>query len=209
MEAPFDCPDEVINELGRSLMAKPSLSGEASLREPASPSSVDSDVSSWTPDILKMLENLLLNSNNYKENQRKHIFLLSYQLNFFKLPLILLSALNSVFSIGLSAFIEQETVSVLNCLISLLITVIGSVELYLAIQKKLEMRLQSFHHFESLCNKIAATLRLDASNRTGTGPAFLQEILNEYKAGLDAVLLNKTPWADFLIEGSMKVPRAV
>jgi hypothetical protein len=97
----------------------------------------------------------------------------------------------------------------LNCLISLLITVIGSVELYLAIQKKLEMRLQSFHHFESLCNKIATTLRLDASNRTGTGPAFLQEILNEYKAGLDAVLLNKTPWADFLIEGSMKVPRAV
>lgn len=197
MEAPFDCPDEVINELGRSL------------REPASPSSVDSDESSWTPDILKMLENLLLNSNNYKENQRKHIFLLSYQLNFFKLPLILLSALNSVFSIGLSAFIEQETVSVLNCLISLLITVIGSVELYLAIQKKLEMRLQSFHHFESLCNKIAATLRLDASNRTGTGPAFLQEILNEYKAGLDTVLLNKTPWADFLIEGSMKVPRAI
>ena len=207
MEAPFDCPDEVINELGRSLMAK--VEGSALLREPASPSSVDSDVSSWTPDILKMLENLLLNSNNYKENQRKHIFMLSYQLNFFKLPLILLSALNSVFSIGLSAFIEQETVSVLNCLISLLITVIGSVELYLAIQKKLEMRLQSFHHFESLCNKIAATLRLDASNRTGTGPAFLQEILNEYKAGLDAVLLNKTPWADFLIEGSMKVPRAV
>jgi hypothetical protein len=197
MESPFDCPDEVINELGRSIA------------QPASPSSVDSDVSSWTPDIVRMLENLLLNSNNYKENQRKHIFLLSYQLNFFKLPLILLSALNSVFSIGLSAFIQQETVSVLNCLISLLITVIGSVELYLAIQKKLEMRLQSFHHFESLCNKIAATLRLDASNRTGTGPAFLQEILNEYKAGLDAVLLNKTPWADFLIEGSMKVPRAV
>jgi len=200
MDAPFDAPDEVLNALGRSLA--PDL-------QPTSPSSVDSDVSSWTLDIVKMLENLLLNSNNYKENQRKHIFLLSYQLNFFKLPLILLSAINSVFSIGLSAFIKQETVSVLNCLISLLITVIGSVELYLAIQKKLEIRLQSFHHFESLCNKIAATLRLDASNRTGTGPAFLQEILNEYKAGLDAVLLNKTPWADFLIEESMKVPRAV
>jgi hypothetical protein len=197
MESPFECPDEVINELGRSIA------------QPSSPSSVDSDVSSWTPDIVRMLENLLLNSNNYKENQRKHIFMLSYQLNFFKLPLIICSALNSVFSIGLSAFIEQQTVSILNCLISLLVTVIGSVELYLAIQKKLETRLQSFHHFESLCNKIAATLRLDASNRTGTGPAFLQEILNEYKAGLDAVLLNKTPWADFLIENSQKVPRAV
>jgi hypothetical protein len=205
MDAPFDCPDEVLNALGRSLEA----SDSRSLREPPSPSTLDSDAGSWTVDILRMLENLLLNSNNYKEQQRKHVFMLSYQLNFFKLPLIILSALNSVFSIGLSAFIEQQTVSVLNCLISLMITVIGSVELYLAIQKKLETRLQSFHHFESLCNKIAATLRLDAVNRTGTGPAFLQEILNEYKAGLDAVLLNKTPWADFLIEGSMKVPRAV
>jgi hypothetical protein len=156
-----------------------------------------------------MLENLLLNSNNFKENQRKHVFLLSWQLNFFKLPLIILSALNSVFSIGLNAFIEQQTVSVLNCLISLLITVIGSVELYLAIQKKLETRLQSFHHFETLCNKIAATLRLDAGNRAGTGPAFLQEVLNDYKAGLDAVLLNKTPWADFLLEGAQKVPRVI
>jgi hypothetical protein len=197
MDAPFDCPEEVLNALGRSL------------REPPSPSTLDSDVSSWTPDILKMLENLLLNANNFKESQRKHIFLLSYQLNFFKLPLIILSALNSVFSIGLSEFLQQQTVSVLNCLISLLITVIGSVELYLAIQKKLEIRVQSYHQFESLCCKIAATLRLDAVNRSGTGPAFLQEILNEYKAALDAVLLNKTPWDDFLIEGAMKVPRAV
>lgn len=196
MDAPFDCPEEVINALGRSL-------------QPPSPSTLDSDACSWTPDIVKMLENLLLNSNNFKENQRKHVFLLSWQLNFFKLPLIILSALNSVFSIGLNAFIEQQTVSVLNCLISLLITVIGSVELYLAIQKKLETRLQSFHHFETLCNKIAATLRLDAGNRAGTGPAFLQEVLNDYKAGLDAVLLNKTPWADFLLEGAQKVPRVI
>ena len=197
MDAPFDCPHEVINELGRSLAL-----------EPSSPSSL-STCESWTADIVRMLENLLLNSNNYKEAQRKHVFLLSYQLNFFKLPLIILSALNSVFSIGLSEFLQQQTVSVLNCLISLLITVIGSVELFLSIQKKLEIRLQSYHHFESLCNKIAATLRLDAGNRSGTGPAFLQEVLNDYKAGLDAVLLNKTPWDDFLIEGAIKVPRAV
>lgn len=192
MEAPF-----TYNELTRSI------------EQPPSPSTLDSDADSWTADIVKMLECLLLNSNNYKENQRKHIFLLTYQLNFFKLPLIVLSALNSVFSIGLNAFIEQQTVSVLNCLISLLITVIGSVELFLGISKKLEMRLASYHHFENLCTKIASTLRLDAKNRAGTGPSFLQEVLNEYKAGLDAVLLNKTPWADFLIEGSQKVPRAV
>ena len=187
MDAPFDCPEEVLNALGRSL------------REPPSPSTLDSDAGSWTADIEKCLEDLLLNCQRHAEAQRRHVFYIQYRLQIFQLPVIILSSINSVLSVGLSAYLAQNTTSVINCLISLIIACLGSVQLFLGLTKKLEIRLQSYNTFKQLAIKIASTTKLEAKNRVGTGPAFLADVLAEYKAGIDNALLHRKPFDDVFL----------
>ena len=61
-------------------------------------------------------------------------------LKYFKIPVIILSSINSVIAIGLSTFIIQTLVSVITCIISLISAMLGSIELYLGIQKTMETR---------------------------------------------------------------------
>ena len=60
-------------------------------------------------------------------------------LTYFKIPIIILSSCNSVLSVGGTSFnINQTIVSGTVCLVSLVCGIIGSIELYLSIQKHME-----------------------------------------------------------------------
>ncbi len=88
-------------------------------------------VASWSGDIEKVLKDLLENVDELQKVHHGQVLKLEGQLVLFRVPLILLSALNSVFSVGLSTYIEQQTVSTINCLISLACACISSLELFL------------------------------------------------------------------------------
>lgn len=93
---------------------------------------------SSTTDIETILENIRLNSVIYSKIHRKEYFFLKNQLKYFRIPIIVLSGLNSVFSVGLQPFLNQGLISVLNCVLALTCCLIGSVELYLKINEQME-----------------------------------------------------------------------
>ena len=98
----------------------------------------DQTVESWSTDIETILSNLLENVNELQREHKAKYIALQSQLIYFRVPLIILSSVNSVFSVGLSAYVEQQAVSTINCLISLTCACISSVELFLNIHKNMD-----------------------------------------------------------------------
>jgi len=137
-------------------------------------------VESWSTDIEDVLEDVRSNAEALAKHHKDSYIALQDQLVYFRVPLIVISALNSVFSVGLSAYLVQSTVSTINCLMSLICACISSVELFLQIQKKLELELTSYHGYYLLGSKISACVKLKRVHREIEGLVFLNNIVNDY-----------------------------
>ena len=151
--------------------------------------SSDSTAETWTEDINLVLKNLLANVDVLQKRHKQNYLLYENRLAFFRIPLICLSALNSVFSVGLNAYLEQTTVSTMNCLISLGCAVISAVELFLGIHGKMESELASYHGYKLLGNKISSTLKLEPQHREIEGIKFLTSIMSEYNKLFESSLV--------------------
>jgi len=162
--------------------------------------SSDSTAETWTDDINLVLKNLLANVDSLQKRHKQNYLLYENRLAFFRIPLICLSAINSVFSVGLSAYLEQTTVSTMNCLISLGCAVISAVELFLGIHKKMESELASYHGYKLLGNKISSTLKLEPQHREIEGIKFLTLIMSEYNKLFESSLVLTENLDDKLIE---------
>ena len=92
----------------------------------------------WTDDIELLLNKIRINSKELSEQNRKMYLSLKGKIKWFRIPVLVLSAVNSVFSVGLNSFVNQHTVSVTNCLISLICGIIVSIELFLQIQTRMD-----------------------------------------------------------------------
>jgi hypothetical protein len=140
-----------------------------------------STLASWTDDINRILQSLQENSDQYQKYHKEKYVKNKRRLVVFRIPLIVLSSINSVLSVGLSVYVPQETTSLVNCLLSLFCATISAVELFLGINKKMEQSLMSYHGYKLLGIKIASQLRLEVANRTEDGHEFLTEIMTEYR----------------------------
>ena len=147
----------------------------------------------WSQDQELILRRISYNSGLMSNHHRTEYYTLVGQLKWFRIPIIIISSINSVFSVGLNAYITQEIVSVLTCLLSLIVSIIGSVELYLGLQKKSDNELISYRSFYTLALRINTTLDLSIENRTSEGESFLQEILSEYRALFESSNPNGIP----------------
>jgi hypothetical protein len=114
-----------------------------------------------------------------EEHKLKYIYLKGL-LRYFRLPIILLSGINSVISVGLQPYIEQSYISVINCIISLGCGIIGSIELFLGIQKRLETDLISSREYYLLSVDIFKTLTLNRENRPIPAKDYLEKSYNTY-----------------------------
>jgi hypothetical protein len=141
----------------------------------------DETLDGWSRDIETILDNLLDNVNKLQEQHRQRYLQSQSLLIFFRIPLIILSSLNSVFSVGLTNYMEQNTVSTINCLISLICACISSVELFLNIHKTMEASLQSYHGYKLLGIKISSCRKLNREHRDKNSIGFLNECISEYK----------------------------
>jgi hypothetical protein len=101
-------------------------------------------------------------------------------LKYFKLPLIILSSITSIASVGLSGYLEQNSVSLITCLLSLTSAILASIELYLGIQKNMEQELIASKNFQLLGYSIYKVLCLKVEHRIEKGRIFLDETYNEY-----------------------------
>jgi hypothetical protein len=141
----------------------------------------DSTVASWTEDINGIMLSLQDNADQLQKMHKEKYLHYKGRLIVFRIPLIILSTVNSVFSVGLSLYASQETTSTVNCFLSLLCAIISAVELFLGIHKKMEQSLVSYHGYKLLSIRIAAQRRLTPENRQEDGHVFLTSVLNEYR----------------------------
>jgi hypothetical protein len=134
----------------------------------------------WTDDIELVLNKIRINSLKLSEYHRRNYLNLKNKIKYFRVPVLCLSSINSVFSVGLNAFVAQSTVSVLNCLISLVCGIIVSVELFLQVQSRMDSSNSHSKDFYILTVDIFKTLSLDRSNRKCEAHTYMEEKYAEY-----------------------------
>ena len=81
----------------------------------------------WSEDIEDLCSQIQYNATIMSNLHREKYLELSHQQIYFKLPIIILSSFNSIFSVGLVTYMSQEIVSTTNCLLSLTCGIISSI----------------------------------------------------------------------------------
>jgi hypothetical protein len=141
---------------------------------------LEANEDSWTPDIELVLGQINQNADYLQEEHRRMYHNLKTQLYYYRIPVILLSSINSVFSVGLTTYLSQPTTSGINSIISLSCACISAIELFVGVDKALESSLASYHGYKLLTMKISTCLKLQKANREIHGTLFLKDVLNDY-----------------------------
>ena len=147
----------------------------------------------WSRDQEDILRRVAYNSALMSAHHKNEYYRLTAQLKWFRIPCIIISSFNAVFSVGLNNYIDQAIVSTITCLLSLIVSCIGSVELYLALQRKSDSELISYRSFYTLALKINTTLDLEVENRNQEGEPFLQAIISDYQSCFESSNPNGIP----------------
>jgi hypothetical protein len=137
-------------------------------------------MTSWTDDIDGVLNNIRINCVILNKLHKQRYFELKSTLKYYRLPVIILNGANSIFAVGLQPYIPQGTISLTNSLIALTCGIIGSIELYFGIQKRLENDLISQRDYYLLSVDIFKTLSLNRENRPVPAKDFLEKSYNTY-----------------------------
>jgi hypothetical protein len=132
-------------------------------------------------DIESLLEKIRLNCVVMNKHHKKRFLYLKSILRYFRIPIIILSGLNSVMSVGLQPYVEQGLISASTCMVSLLCGIIGSVELYLSIQQQMETELLTSKEYYLLGIDIYKVLSLSVENRNLDLKAYLEETFSNYQ----------------------------
>jgi len=134
----------------------------------------------WSPDVEGTLENIRINSLTFYQHHRERYYYYKSYLKYFKLPLIVLSSITSIASVGLTHYLPQRDISLMTCLLSLSSAIIASVEMYLGIEKSMGQEQDASRAFQLLAYDIFRTLSLTPEHRGVNGKRFLDDKYNEY-----------------------------
>jgi hypothetical protein len=104
----------------------------------------------------------------------------------FNIPILIVSAINSLTAVALNAFIAQEYVSVLNAVLSAGTGVLGSIQLYLKLNEKMTKATRASVAFKRISLKISRELALARDVRTSEGPAFVQDCFSDFNQTLES-----------------------
>jgi hypothetical protein len=144
-------------------------------------------VEGWSDDVELVCRNIEHNAIELSRLHKRHYLRLSHQQIYYRIPIIVLSSLNSIFSVGLSAYVAQPIVSTTNCIMSLICGIISSVELYFQLTKRIETELISYREYYLLSTRINSCLKLERDHRRETsGTDFLTEVQNKYNTLFEA-----------------------
>jgi hypothetical protein len=139
-------------------------------------------MSDWSDNVDNILNAIRVNSVTMCNAHKNRYILLKGYLRYFKIPIIILSSCNSVLSVGGTSFhINQTIISGVVCMLSLICGIIGSIELYLSLQKQMENDHDASKSFYLLSITIFQILSLEKENRHVDSKTFLDSCINEYK----------------------------
>jgi len=160
----------------------------------------------WNDDIEKVLNNIRVNALYLSNKHKARYFSLSNSIKWYRLPVIILSGANSIVSVGLQEYISQSILSLTVSLISLLCSIIGSIELYLKKNARMEADLISYTQLYLLSVEIYKTLTLLRENRPIPAREYLQKIFNEYTKLIESSNPLETAITDKLLPIDMDKP---
>tara|TARA_R110002126_G_scaffold284202_1_gene433801 strand:- start:683 stop:1276 length:594 start_codon:yes stop_codon:yes gene_type:complete len=157
----------------------------------------------WSHDIETILNDVRENSVYLSQHHKKRYFYYKQVSTYFRIPTIILSSVASVASVGLTAYVKQENISGIVCLMSLSIGIINSIELYLRIQDNLENELETSKKYYNLSIDLHKILNLSESNREGDPRKVLDTYYKRYVELVEESNLLSTTYPDKL----SKVPK--
>lgn len=135
----------------------------------------------WTKRIEKVLDMVRVNCSNLSDYHNYKYQNYKTRLLYFRVPLIVFSAINAFAAVGLQPYMKQTGISTMNSTISLICGVITSIELFLNIQKKMESELSSHKDYYILSVQIFKVISMDRSQRKIDGRTFLDAKFAEYE----------------------------
>ena len=153
----------------------------------------------WTIDYENLLESVRLNSVHMSRTHKRLYFRYKHMSNMFRVPTIVLSAIASVSSVGLQNYMTQENISGMTCLISLIIGVMNSVELYLKLQEAIELELEKSKKWYQLASNIYKVLALDRCHREQDPADVLNRFYSAYMILFEESSLSGVNYSDRLL----------
>jgi hypothetical protein len=151
-------------------------------------------------DIDLLLDKLRNNCGILSNYHRKRYIGLKSRLKYYRIPIIVLSSLNSAFSVCLKGFMSQTYISLLNMFISLTVGIIGSIEMFYNYTKQIEQENAGARDFYILGCDIFKYLSLDRSHRVTEESIFLSESYTRYIKLIESSQLLKKRIDDRLTE---------
>lgn len=137
-------------------------------------------MTTWSDDIDAILNNIRINCVILTKLHKQRYFELKSTLKYYRLPVIILNGANSIIAVGLQPYATQGAISLATSLIALTCGIIGSIELYFGIQKRLENDMISQRDYYLLSVDIFKTLSLSRENRPIPAKDFLEKSYNTY-----------------------------
>jgi hypothetical protein len=134
----------------------------------------------WSDGIEYVLSEISKNASLMSEYHKKRYYYFKGHLKYFRIPTIVFSAMNSVFSVGLQPYCPQSIISLICCFISLVCGIISSVELFLSVQATMETELISSKDFYLLSIDIFKILSLERANRMVNANSYLDDKYQTY-----------------------------
>jgi uncharacterized membrane protein len=158
-------------------------------------------MSNWenSSDIESILDKIRINSINLNKSHMKNYFYYKKLGKWFQIPTIILSSFNSVFSVGFT-YTSQENISSVSALISLIVSIINSVQLYLKIIENMEQEQEISKKYYTLSSDIYKILQLNKDHRPENANEILDDYYNQYIELLNkSNLLNNNSYSDKLL----------
>ena len=155
----------------------------------------------WNENIEQLLERIRANSIALSDKHRKVFYEYKGYSKYFDIPIIVVSVLSSSFSVGADLYISTQLTSTITCSISMLVTILTSVKLYLQLEETTKNELALSKSFYTLGIDVYKMLHLNRQDRSMNGLEYLNKKYNDYiKLIEQSALLKKNFKQDKLTE---------
>ena len=137
-------------------------------------------MNNWTPSIDSLLDKIRLSCIQLTNRHIKNHLCYKGASAYFEIPTIILSVFSGSFSVGSDTFVNQEYISVITCSISMIITILTSIKLYMKITENSTEEKDLSIKFKTLALELFKTLSLPTQDRGTDGIVYLNKIYSVY-----------------------------
>ena len=134
----------------------------------------------WNQSVDSLLDKIRLNCVMLSRRHVNNHLYYKHVSKYFEIPTIVLSVFSGSFSVGADSFLNQELISVVGCSISMVITILTSVKLYMKITENSTAEQELAISFKSLALDIFKFLSLPPQDRGTDGLIYLNKVYSKY-----------------------------